>query len=137
MMKLLFATLMIFSFVSYASEDHHDGEHEEEGHEKNEAIELSPEATKNFGIKISKVHPSKDKAEIPISAIVNSEDKKQIFIFHEGKYEVREVDIIKKTATTVTVDNFKDSEDVVISGVNYLKVVEMSHGEEGTGGHGH
>ena len=140
---ILFISLSYFNVQ--ADEHGHGHEHEKEekhtsgdAHEgKEEAIELSPEAMKNFGIKVQKIVPKSQRAEIPLSAIVDSKDKKQIFIFHGGKYEVRDVNIIKRSPTSVTVDSFSESEDVVVSGVNFLKVVEMSHGEEGGGGHGH
>lgn len=149
MMRVLILVISLICFNVQADEDEHVHEHSHEkeqkqkddhGHdekEKEEAIELSPEAVKNFGIKVEKIVSKAQKAEIPLSAIVDSKDKKQIFIFHAGKYEVRDVKIIKRSPTSVTVDSFGESEDVVTSGVNYLKVVEMSHGEEGGGGHGH
>lgn len=134
MKYLLLTCLFIFSVGSLANEEDHEAHDEKE---EKEAIELSEQAVKNFEIKVQKIVPVDRKAEIPVSAIVKSEDKSQIFILHEGKYEVRGINIVKRTASVVTVDSFADSEDVVISGVNYLKVVEMSHGEEGGGGHGH
>lgn len=147
MMRVLILAISLICFNVQADVDEHGHEHGQEkeqkqkddhGHdEKEESIELSPEAVKNFGIKVEKIVSKAQKAEIPLSAIVDSKDKKQIFIFHAGKYEVRDVKIIKRSPTSVTVDSFGESEDVVTSGVNYLKVVEMSHGEEGGGGHGH
>ncbi len=112
-------------------------EHGHDAGEEKEALKLSDKATKNFGIKVQKVVPKNSKAEVPTSALVESKDKKQIFVFHEGKYEAREVRIVKRTASSVTIEPLAEAEDVVVSGVNYLKVVEMSHGEEGGGGHGH
>lgn len=130
MKQILFLYLIAYLVSASASEEKHDAH----GEEEKEAIELSEQAVKNFEIKVRKIVPVDRKAEIPVSAIVKSEDKSQIFILHEGKYEVREINIVKRTASMVTVDSFAESEDVVISGVNYLKVVEMSHGEEEGGG---
>lgn len=130
---LIMSFFVAFSPFSNAEEKHDD--HKEES--EKEAVTLTPEAQKNFGIKTAKITPKNNQAEIPISALITSEDKKQIFIFHDGKYEIRDVTVIRKNASTITLSNFTEAEDVVISGVNYLKVVEMSHGEEGGGGHGH
>lgn len=139
-MKIFLVLLItIYSFCAFSDEHGDDahGDHDEKEKKEEEAITLTEQAVKNFGIKVQKIVPKDQKAEIPITAVVDSEDKKQIFIVHEGKYEVRDVNVVKRTSSSVTVDSFSDPEDVVVSGVNYLKVVEMSHGEEGGGGHGH
>lgn len=132
MKTFLISFLIIYSIGAYSEEDNH-ADH----NEKEEPIELTEQAIKNFGINVQKINPINQKADIPRSAVVRSEDKNQIFILHDGKYELREINVLKSTSLVVTVDSFTEPEDVVISGVNYLKVVEMSHGEEGGGGHGH
>ena len=135
MKKYLCLLIIIFLFKVFADEHGHNDH--DEGEEKEKSIELTEQAMKNFGIKLKKITPKDRRAEIPIAAMVDSEDKKQIFIFHESKYEIRNVEIVKRTSTSVIVDGFSEEEDVVVSGVSYLKVVEMSLGEEGGGGHGH
>lgn len=144
MKRILFLFLSMFYFNVWAGGEHAHGQERKENQEsakkheeEDEAIELSPEAVKNFGIKVEKIVPKSQRAEIPISAVVDSKDKKQIFIFHDGKYEIRDVNIVKRSQVSVTIDSFSEPEDVVVRGVNFLKVVEMSHGEESGGGHGH
>lgn len=121
-------------------EDGHE-EHEGDAHKENkdEDIVLSEEAIKNFGIKTIKFEQTKKEMELPLSALVTSKDKTQIFFKHEGKFEVKEVKVSKRNEKTFFVGNFSipTSAEIVISGVNFLKVVELSHGEDGSQGHSH
>ena len=92
-----------------------------------------------FGIKTMKFEQTKKEMELPLSALVTSKDKTQIFIKHEGKFEIKEVNISKRNGKTFFIDNISIpvSAEIVISGVNFLKVVELSHGEDGSQGHSH
>lgn len=128
MRRIILLSLLSVCSFSLASEDHAD---------EKEAVELTQEAKKNFGITTTTVKPVNGRAQIPLSALINSQDKKQIFVFHNDKYESREVNVLKKDRERVTIDGLTESIELVVTGVNHLKIVELSHNEEGGGGHGH
>jgi hypothetical protein len=150
MKKFIFWSCLLF-FQSqpnlvFAEEEHEaheqNEEHEGDAHKENkkeEDIVLTEEAIKNFGIKTMKFVQTKKEMELPLSALVTSKDKTQIFFKHEGKFEMKEVNVSKRNGKTFFIDNISIpvSAEIVISGVNFLKVVELSHGEDGSQGHSH
>lgn len=126
--------------------DHEGEEHSEDSEntssgkiKKEEDIVLSEAAIKNFAIKTMKFNLNQNEIELPISALVTSKDKTQIFFKHDGKFEIVDVKIKSKNGKTFFIENisFPINAEIVFSGVNFLKVVELSHGEDGSQGHSH
>lgn len=109
----------------------HKAQHEKE-------FTLTDEATRNFGIKFVKVSTVNGKTEVPLSAMVTSKDKKQIFLKHSGKFEVKDIHVVRRTDKLfITDDPIPEGAEVVVSGVNFLKVVEMSKDEDSSENHSH
>lgn len=131
--SLILITMFLFSMAAFGS-----GDHDSNNDKKTEKIILSQEAKKNFRIKTEKFKIINGQLEVPNSAIVTSQDKKQVFVLHNEKYESKDVYVVLKNMNSQVIRGVSGTEiEVVVSGVNYLKVVEMSHNEEGGGGHGH
>lgn len=157
---LFIATLNYqFNFTFAAGKNHDEEIHEEGNHtdhnddessgieqgesgtknHKEDGIILSKEAIKNFGIESMEFDLSQSKIELPLAALVTSKDKTQIFFKHEGKFEIVDVTVVSKNDKLFFIEKISipTSAEVVISGVNFLKIVELSHGEDGSQGHSH
>jgi len=139
------------------SEDHsangkHDdhGESEEHGEERelpagitsfdeHEGFSLSPEALKNFEISTESTPIQKLEISLPTSAIVRSLRDTSVFIKVGNKFRPFNVDVASytKDTTLVKLKSLPNGAVVVLTGVNFLKTIQLSLEEDPSQGHGH
>jgi len=167
MNKIIVATLLCFftltSFFAIAEDEHKPGERHSEAEESkpgkegaeeggsqvgsdkgileaNEAsgIKLASSAEKNFEIKRIKV-PANGVVEIPKKAIVTAVSEVNIVRYRNGFYKRVDFEEIKRTPTTVTIrsNDLKSTDEVVVQGLGFLRVAEISAFGGESEGHGH
>lgn len=134
-----------------ADEKHDDhGESEEHGEERelpagitsydeHEGFSLSPEALKNFEIRTGSTPIQKLEIGLPTSAIVKSLRDTSVFIKVGNKFRPFSVDVTNytKDTTLVRLKSLPSGALVVLTGVNFLKTIQLSLEEDPSEGHGH
>lgn len=138
-------------------DDEHSDEHgDEHGEEKAEAsssvgpdkgileasekmgIKLSPEAIKNFGLKTLKVSAEKS-ISILKSAIVMTGEEKNLYRLREGSYKRIDFEVLKTQGTQLTVksSSLQAGDEIVISGIGFLRIAEVAAFGGAEEGHSH
>ena len=135
-------------------EDHQEENHEEENHEEEnpqvgvgkgiteaseeDGIKLSPEATKSFEIVLVKLE---DLNNIKLSkkAIVTAGEEVNIFRYRDGFYKRIDFELIKKEKDQVRVrsKDLKTDDQIVVSGMGFLRIAEIAAFGGAPEGHSH
>ncbi len=162
-MKALTSILLILIFsvakLSYAqSVDKHDDaqEHDEHAHEEkpensnvgpkrgiaaaseHDGIRLTPEAVNSFEIKtIQVVNP--DQLTIPKTAVVKSAEERNVFRVRKGFYKRIDFETLKKTDVDLIVSSKEllAGDEIVIQGMGYLRIAELTAFGGADEGHHH
>ncbi len=150
---------------SHAKKEEHEHEHEEgakdhveeEGHEDHEeenskigpekgilevneesGFKLSPEALKNFEIKTQKLS-SQGPWELPLSARLLSQEEVNLFRVREGFFKRIDFNLLSKSQTTmkITSADLKDGDEIVINGIGFLRIAEITASGGAPEGHSH
>lgn len=132
---------------------HKEGEHEEEGHEeansqvgpnkgiaeadKEKGFKLSPEAEKNF--ELQKIKVDSVQFEIPTSAVVTSGVEINLYRLRDGFYTRIDFTEIKKNGSHVIVksDDVRPGDEVVVKGMGFLRMTEITAFDGAPAGHSH
>lgn len=128
----------------------HEGEGEQEANpqvgpekgileaNKEKGIRLSPEAEKNFEISRTAL-PKSGNFEIPKTAIVTAATEVNLFRFREGFYKRVDFKIISKTSNRVVVvsEELTAGDEIVISGLGFLRIAEIAAFGGAPEGHSH
>lgn len=134
------------------SHNHDEGKEEEHDHEEEDAVrskengitaikegmgfQLSPEAKKNFAITF---YPLKGKGpwDIPNAALVFMQEEVSLFRNREGFFQRVHFQVAHKSETIwrVTSDELMPGDQIVLTGLGFLRIAELA----ATGGiaHGH
>ncbi len=108
--------------------------------EANEAsgIKLAPQAEKNFAIKRIKV-PANGIVELPKKAIVTAVSEVNIVRYRDGFYKRVDFEEVNRTPTTVMIrsKDLKSTDEVVVQGLGFLRIAEISAFGGESEGHGH
>lgn len=133
-------------------EEHHDeekghGEHEEsdqvgpnkgilEANEKN-GFKLSPEATKNFKMKFQTF--SGGPLVLPLDSILQTTNEKNIYRMRDGFIKRVDITVIAKSKSelTFTSSELKSGDQIVLSGLGYLRMAELAAFGGAPEGHSH
>jgi Ni/Co efflux regulator RcnB len=126
-----------------------EGEHSEEnaqvGPEKGileasevNGIKLSPQAEKNFEITKLKVG-SGSSHNIPKSAVVTAGTEVNLYRIRNGFYKRIDFEILKRTGTHLTVKSkdLKDNDEIVVTGLGFLRIAEIAAFGGAPEGHSH
>ena len=135
MKKIIFFSFLIFSSFSYASGDHdhgheekhdseHEGEHKDEHSE--DGFKLTEKSVKKFGLK-TQLH-TKEESLIPNSAIYRGLNEVNIYRLRDGLYKRIDFVTVKKGTETLTIKSkdLKKEDQIVISGVGFLRIAEIA-----------
>lgn len=128
----------------------HEGEGEEEAYpqigpgkgileaSKDKGIRLSPEAEKNFEISRTAV-PTQGNFEIPKSAIVTAATEVNLFRYRDGFYKRVDFKFVSKTSNRAVVvsEELKNGDEVVITGLGFLRIAEIAAFGGAPEGHSH
>jgi hypothetical protein len=132
-------------------DEHGHGEHEEEeaapnvGPDKGiieaseeDGIKLSPEALKNFGIKTIKL-TSQGPWSVPISARLLAAEEVNLYRVRAGAFKRVDFNVVKKASDTmmITSSDLKAGDEIVISGIGFLRIAEISAFGGAPEGHSH
>jgi hypothetical protein len=151
MMKIIIFILAgCVTFSSLYANDHeqHDEHDDEHGHEENsqvaedkgiraasveDGIKISPEAEKNF--EIQKVSGS----NIPKSAIVKVGEEINIYRYRDGFYKRIDFTVVKKDGDKIHVQSpdLKSTDQIVVQGMGYIRIVEIAAFGGAVTGHSH
>lgn len=130
--------------------DHKDsGDHEEENskigpdkgilesHEES-GFKLSPEALKNFEIKTQKLS-SQGPWELPLSARLLSQEEINLFRVREGFFKRIDFSLLSKTQSVmkITSSELKEGDEVVVNGIGFLRIAEITAFGGAPEGHSH
>lgn len=101
-------------------------------------IKLAASAEKNFEIRRIKV-PANGVVEIPRKAIVTAVSEVNIVRYRNGFYKRVDFEEINRTPTTVTIrsKDLKSTDEVVVQGLGFLRIAEISAFGGESEGHGH
>lgn len=102
-------------------------------------FKLSPEALKNFEIKSLKLKGD-GPWEIPQSAIVTSGEETNLFRLRSGYFKRIDFETIRSTtgkSSTVDSDDLREGDEVVVVGIGFLRVAEISLSGGLDHGHSH
>jgi len=155
-MNKLFLLVLFFSICAFSSEKQDEHDEHENGHEHahgsskaigdNKAItvvddtngfKISAEAFKSLKIKLEKM--SGTRLLITKETLVTSKNAKGIYRFRDNFFKFIPVEIIKEDHGKYLVEtsHFKDSDEVVVEGVNLLRVTDIYSTDTAEYGHGH
>lgn len=103
-----------------------------------EGIRISPEAEKNFNILRIPV-AAKTQLVIPRSAIVTSGVEVNLYRYRNGNYKRIDFNLIDKKATEVIIQSkdLKSGDEIVIRGMGFLRIAEISAFGGAPDGHSH
>ena len=131
-------------------EGHANGKHEE--HEENpqvgpgkgileaseeSGIKLSPEAEKNF--EIARLKVSQESIEIPKSAIVRAVSEVNVFRYRNGFYKRIDFEQLSRAQNKIFIksEDLKPGDEVVVSGLGFLRIAEIAAFGGAPKGHSH
>ncbi len=105
---------------------------------KDNGIKLSPEAEKNFEITKLGVLGNGN-FQIPKSAIVTAATEVNLFRFRNGFYKRIDFILVSKTSDKATVNSkdLKPGDEVVITGLGFLRIAEIAAFGGAPEGHSH
>lgn len=100
-------------------------------------FKLSPEAEKNFEIK--KINVSSQVVEIPNGAIVTAVNEINIFRYRSGFYRRIDFDFVSKGRgkTQIKSKDLKVGDEIIISGLGFLRLAEIAAFGGAPEGHSH
>lgn len=131
--------------------EHEEGEHGEEEGASNvgpdkgiieasaeNGIRLSPEALKNFDIRTLKLTGS-GPWSIPTSARLLAGEEVNIYRVRDGAFKRIDFNITKKTPDNMTINSadLKSGDEIVISGIGFLRIAELAAFGGAPEGHSH
>lgn len=107
--------------------------------DEHDGIKLSVEATKNFAMKTQKLTSGVQIWEVPSTAILVSGEEVNVYRLRDGFYKRVDFETVSKTAGKFKIKSkdLKGGDDVVISGLGFLRAAELSAFSSGDEGHGH
>ena len=137
--KFLILTTILTASTAYSGGDHgHTGA--SIGPDKGileaserKGIKISPEALKNFGIKTLKL-TGDGPWSIPKSAILQSGEEINLFRLRDGFF--KRIDF-QTTNNLVDSDDMRENDEIVISGLGYLRTAELAAFGGAEHGHSH
>jgi hypothetical protein len=102
------------------------------------AIRISPEALRNFELKTIRLAGS-GPWTLPPSAKLQSLEEENVYRLRNGFYKRVEFVVSKRTASEMTIgaDNLKAGDEVVISGIGFLRIAEIAAFGGAPEGHSH
>lgn len=99
-------------------------------------FQLSAEAFKNFDLKLQKLL-GKGPWSVPKSAVVRSAEEVNLFRMRDGFFKRIDFREVKKSGSMLTVatEDLREGDQIVVSGLGFLRIAELA----ATGGaaHGH
>ncbi len=103
-----------------------------------EGIQLSPEATKNFELQFAKLEGS-GPWNIPESAHLFAGEEVNLFRFRNGFYKRVDFNVVNRSGSriTVTSNELKPGDAIVIQGIGFLRIAEISAFGGTPEGHSH
>jgi len=134
-------------------DDHGEEEHgdEHEGEEENSAVgpdkgileksengfKLSPEAIKSFELKTQKF--VNNQAQFPRPTLVEVKEEKFVYRMRDGWIKKIPVKVLKKDKVLVTLElsQFKNGDEIIVSGTGFVRVSELVAEEGMAEGHAH
>lgn len=144
-MKYLILVMLSFFFLNFAFSEEEEGQSAKVGPDKgiiqadeHEGFKLSAEALKNFDLKFIKVD-ERTVFSIPTSAIVYSGEEVNVFRVRDGFFKRIDFKTIRKTANEVTLssEQLKGGDQIVVQGISFLRVAELSAFSSSNAGHAH
>ncbi len=151
MMKtIIFILVGFIAFLASYADDHdqHDKHDDEHGHEESsqvgedkgiraasaeDGVKISPEAEKNF--EIQKISGS----NIPKSAIVKVGEEINLYRYRDGFYKRIDFNVVKKDVDRIHVQSpdLKSTDQIVVQGMGYIRIVEIAAFGGAVTGHSH
>lgn len=107
--------------------------------DEHEGIKLSNEAIKNFAMQTLKLSSSAQLWEIPSSAVLVSGEEVNIYRLRDGFYKRVDFEIVSKSSGKMKIKSkdLKGGDEVVFTGLGFLRAAELSAFSSGDEGHGH
>jgi hypothetical protein len=130
--------------------DGHDAHHEKEGSANvgpnkgileasaEDGIKLSPEALKNFAIRVQKLSGPAPWI-IPASARLLSGEEVNLYRLRDGRYKRIDFEVLKRTGDqlTITSRDLRASDEIALSGIGFLRTAELAAFGGAPEGHSH
>lgn len=107
--------------------------------DEHDGIKLSAEAVKNFALQTLKLKSGASEWEVPSKAIFVSGEEVNVYRLRDGFYKRVDFDTVSKIQGKVKIKSkeLKGGDEVVISGLGFLRAAELSAFSSGEEGHGH
>lgn len=140
MKKLILIFISLISFSTFAGEDELSpmiGPDKGITERKDESFKLSPEAIKTLEVEVKPYGGGT--LIIDRKAIVFTKNDTSIFRMRDGWFERIDVKIVQKMGGRylVTSEQLKNGDQYAVSGVNFLRIAELSTEEGAEQGHAH
>jgi hypothetical protein len=106
--------------------------------DEHEGFKLSPEALKNFDIKTQKLR-GKGPWSLTKKAQVRTGEETNFFRVREGFFKRIDFQVVRKTNEEVFVDSkqLQDGDEIVVSGLGFLRIAELAAFGGAPEGHSH
>ncbi|MBS1970345.1 MAG: hypothetical protein JSU04_08550 [Bdellovibrionales bacterium] len=107
--------------------------------DEHDGIKLSSEAIKNFALQTLKLSSNPSEWEIPSKAILVSGEEVNIYRLRDGFYKRIDFTTVSKSAGKLKIKSkeLKVGDEIVTSGLGFLRAAELSAFSSGEEGHGH
>lgn len=101
-------------------------------------FKLSPEAFKNFGLKFQKLS-GKGPWSVAKGSVVRSGEEVNLFRFREGFFKRIDFKTFQKTEQTLRVgsEELQEGDQIVTSGIGFLRIAEVAATSGAEHGHSH
>lgn len=140
--KCLVFTLLLLTPQAFAEGEHQEEDHaHEEGREhtkESEGFKLSPQAVKNFDLKTLKL-VGHGPWTVPANAVVHSGEETNLFRLRDGNFKSIDFKLIKKSDSNLIVGSkdMQEGDEIVVSGLGFLKIAELAAFGGVAHGHSH
>lgn len=128
-------------------DDHGGDEHEESAQvgpnkgileaDEETGFKLSPEATKNFNLKFQSY--SGGPLSLSMNSILQTTNEKNIYRMRDGRIKRIDISVISKSKSelTFTSSDLKSGDQIVVSGLGFLRMAELAAFGGAPEGHSH
>ena len=143
MLKIIISSLLLLFYVNswaesghddHSKEEKHEEKHEDDDHEEHtdhkekvlDGFKLNIASTKNFEIKFIKFNSNN--ILVPISAIYKGLNEVNIYRFRAGLYKRIDFKTISQTKFDYLISSvdLSDGDQIVTSGVGFLRIAEIA-----------
>lgn len=131
---LIILNLIVFGFFASTSDDHEHG-HESEKKE----FEISKEAVEFLKIETGKIKKESGRFKIPKKSLVYFQNKTGIYVKENHHFKLIEVVSFQLQGQFAFVqsEELSDGDEVVVSGVSFVRIAHLEATGQGGQGHAH